>query len=128
MGMPFKWALNPYRGCTHACEYCYARKYQRHLELGTGDDFSSVILVKTNLPDVLRRELARATWARETVAVGTATDPYQPIEGHYRITRRSLEVLVGRRTPFSIVTKGPMIVRDADVLARDAQRLDARSS
>ena len=104
-GMPFKWALNPYRGCTHACEYCYARKYQRHLELGTGDDFSSVIFVKRNLPEVLRRELTRPGWARESVAVGTATDPYQPIEGHYRITRRCLEVLVETRTPFSIVTR-----------------------
>ncbi len=119
-GMPFKWALNPYRGCTHACEYCYARKYQRHLELNASDDFSTLILVKRNLPEVLRRELSRATWARETVAVGTATDPYQPIEGHYRITRRSLEVLVEAATPFSVVTKGPMIVRDADVLARAA--------
>lgn len=120
MGMPFKWALNPYRGCTHACEYCYARKYQRHLELNASDDFSTLILVKRNLPDVLRRELARPAWAHEMVAVGTATDPYQPIEGHYRITRRSLEALVDAHTPFSIVTKGPMIVRDADVLARAA--------
>src|SRR5687768_3851057 len=85
-GMPFRWALNPYRGCTHACEYCYARKYQRHLELGT-DDFSTVILVKRNLPDVLSRELRRPAWNRENIAVGTATDPYQPIEGHYRLTR-----------------------------------------
>lgn len=117
-GMPFRWALNPYRGCTHACEYCYARKYQRHLELDAGDAFSSVILVKTNLPEALARELGRAGWARESVAVGTATDPYQPIEGHYRITRRCLEVLTDAGTPFSIVTKGPMVVRDADVLAR----------
>jgi DNA repair photolyase len=116
-GMPFEWALNPYRGCTHACEYCYARKYQRHLELGSGDDFSSLIFVKRNLPEVLRRELARASWTRETVAVGTATDAYQPIEGHYRITRRCLEAFAAARTPISIVTKGPMVVRDADVLA-----------
>ncbi|HYN08440.1 MAG TPA: radical SAM protein [Vicinamibacterales bacterium] len=116
VGMPFKWALNPYRGCTHACEYCYARKYQRHLELGTGDDFSSVILVKHNLAEVLRRELARPQWAREHVAVGTATDPYQPIEGHYRLTRRCLEALINSRTPFSVVTKGPMVVRDLDLL------------
>src|SRR6187549_509178 len=73
-GMPFRWALNPYRGCTHACEYCYARKYQRHLELGT-DDFSTVILVKTNLAEVLEREVRRSSWTRESVAVGTATDP-----------------------------------------------------
>ena len=95
-GMPFRWALNPYRGCTHACEYCYARKYQRHLELGTGDQFSSLIFVKTNLPEVLAREVSRRQWAHETVAIGTATDPYQPIEGHYKLTRRSLEVLVRR--------------------------------
>jgi DNA repair photolyase len=116
VGMPFKWALNPYRGCTHACEYCYARKYQRHLELGTGDDFSSVILVKHNLAEVLRRELARPAWTHEQVAVGTATDPYQPIEGHYRLTRRCLETLMTSRTPFSVVTKGPMVVRDLDLL------------
>jgi DNA repair photolyase len=117
-GMPFRWALNSYRGCTHACQYCYARKYQQHLELNAGDDFSSVIFVKTNLPDVLRRELGRRSWAQQTVAVGTATDPYQPIEGRYQITRRCLEVLTEHRTPFSIVTKGPMIVRDLDVLER----------
>jgi DNA repair photolyase len=117
-GMPFTWALNPYRGCTHACEYCYARKYQRHLELGAGDDFSSVILVKANLPAVLAREVRRASWSRELVAVGTATDPYQPIEGHYRLTRQCLEVLIDAATPFSIVTKGPMIVRDVDLLVR----------
>jgi DNA repair photolyase len=121
MGMPFKWALNPYRGCTHACEYCYARKYQRHLELNASDDFSTLILVKRNLPDVLRRELSRAAWAHETVAVGTATDPYQPIEGHYRITRGCLEALVTSATPFTVVTKGPMIVRDLDLLAKASQ-------
>ncbi len=124
VGMPFTWTLNPYRGCTHACEYCYARKYQRHLELGAGDEFSSVILVKTNLVEALRREVTRPAWARETVAVGTATDPYQPIEGHYRLTRRSLEVLAATRTPASIVTKGPMIVRDIDVLRDVARQAD----
>jgi DNA repair photolyase len=117
-GMPFRWALNPYRGCTHACQYCYARKYQRHLELGAGDDFSSIIFVKTNLPERLAHELERRTWTHETVAVGTATDPYQPIEGHYQITRRAIDVLARTRTPFSIVTKGPMVVRDVDVLTR----------
>jgi len=119
--MPFRWALNPYRGCTHACDYCYARKYQRHLELGAGDDFSSVIFVKRNLPEVLDRELARRSWKREEVAVGTATDPYQPIEGHCRLTRRCLESLVARETPFTLVTKGPLVIRDADVFV-DATR------
>ena len=126
IGMPFKWALNPYRGCTHACEYCYARKYQRHLEMGTGDDFSTMILVKTNLPEALTREVSRAGWAHESVAVGTATDPYQPIEGHYKLTRRCLEVLVASHTPFSIVTKGPMVVRDLDVLQQATRQGDCR--
>ena len=121
-GMPFRWALNPYRGCTHACEYCYARKYQRHLELGAGDEFSSFILVKRNLPAVLHREVTRASWQHELVAVGTATDPYQPIEGHYKITRQCLEILDASNTPFSIVTKGPMVVRDLDVLLRATGR------
>jgi DNA repair photolyase len=120
-GMPFRWTLNPYRGCTHACEYCFARKYQRHLELDADDAFSSFILVKRNLPDVLQREVERTSWLRELVAVGTATDPYQPIEGHYRITRRCLAILASSRTPFSLVTKGPMVVRDVDVLAAAAR-------
>jgi len=116
-GMPFKWTLNPYRGCTHACQYCFARRYQTQFELGPGDHFSSVIFVKVNLPAVLERELDKPSWAREQVAVGTATDPYQPIEGHYKLTRRSLERLLAGRTPVGLVTKGPMIVRDADLLA-----------
>jgi len=124
--MPFRWTLNPYRGCTHACEYCYARKYQRHLELDAGDDFSSVILVKTNIADALRRELTRRTWTHETIAIGTATDPYQPIEGHYKLTRRSLEVLAQTRTPGSIVTKGPMVVRDIDVMQDVARQAGMR--
>ncbi len=85
-------------------------------------EFSSVIFVKTNLAEVLRRELARPAWARELVAIGTATDPYQPIEGHYRLKRRALEVLAEAHTPFSIVTKGPMVVRDLDIL-KDASRV-----
>ena len=116
-GMPFNWTLNPYRGCTHACHYCFARRYHTQFELGSGDEFSSVILVKTNFVDVLRRELDRPSWKREYVAFGTATDPYQPIEGHYKLTRRSLEALASARTPVGLVTKGPMVVRDKDILA-----------
>lgn len=119
-GMPFRWALNPYRGCTHACEYCYARKYQHHLEMGSGDDFSSIILVKKNLAAVLRREVSRSGWTHESVAIGTATDPYQPIEGEARLTRQAVEVLLAAKTPFSITTKGPMVLRDADLLAGTA--------
>ena len=116
-GMPFSWTLNPYRGCTHGCHYCFARRYHAQFELGPGDHFSSVILVKTNLVEVLRRELDRPAWSREQVAVGTATDPYQPIEGRYKLTRGALAALLAARTPVGVVTKGPMIVRDADLLA-----------
>ena len=116
-GMPFEWTLNPYRGCTHGCHYCYARRYQTQFELDSDDQFASIIFVKTNFVDVLRRELARPSWDREYVAVGTATDCYQPIEGHYKLTRGALTALCEFRNPVGVVTKGPMIVRDKDVLA-----------
>jgi DNA repair photolyase len=115
-GMPFNWTLNPYRGCTHGCHYCFARRYHAQFELDSGDAFSSVILVKRNFVDVLRKELDKTSWKREYVAVGTATDVYQPIEGQYRLTRRSLEALAAAKTPAGIITKGPMVVRDKDVL------------
>ena len=116
-GMPFfKWTLNPYRGCTHGCHYCFARKYQPHLELGTGDDFASVIFVKTNIAEVLRRELASPSRPTEQVAIGTATDPYQPIEGTYALTRACLDAFRAAPAPLGIVTKGPMVVRDIDLL------------
>src|SRR5437773_186517 len=115
-GMPFNWTLNPYRGCTHGCHYCFARRYHVQFEMDSDDEFASVILVKHNIVDVLTRELDRQSWKREQVAFGTATDPYQPIEGHYRLTRASLEALARGRTPIGLITKGPMIVRDRDVL------------
>jgi DNA repair photolyase len=115
-GMPFEWTLNPYRGCTHACHYCYARRYHTQFELGADDEFASVIFVKTNLVEVLRRELARPSWRGDYVAVGTATDCYQPIEGHYKLTRRSLEAMRDHHNPVGVVTKGPMVVRDKDIL------------
>jgi len=123
-GMPFNWTLNPYRGCTHGCHYCYARRYHAQFELGADDDFASVILVKTNLVEVLRRELRKPSWTGELVAIGTATDCYQPIEGSYKLTRGALEVLCEFRNPTSIVTKGPMIVRDTDVLVDLSARTD----
>jgi DNA repair photolyase len=116
-GMPFEWTLNPYRGCTHGCHYCYARRYQTQFELDSDDQFASIIFVKTNVVDVLRKELARPSWDREYVAVGTATDCYQPIEGHYKLTRGALKALCDFRNPVGVVTKGPMIIRDKDVLA-----------
>ena len=116
-GMPFDWTLNPYRGCTHACHYCYARRYHTQFELGSDDEFASMIFVKTNVVEVLRRELRKPSWKNEYVAVGTATDCYQPIEGHYKLTRGALEALAEVGNPAGVITKGPMIVRDRDVLA-----------
>ncbi len=115
-GMPFKWSINPYRGCTHACIYCYARLTHRYLDQDGVRDWSSRIFVKVNAPEVLRRELARPAWRREQVHIGTATDPYQPAEGTYRITRRILEALRDAETPVALVTKSTMVVRDRDVL------------
>src|SRR5216117_830808 len=116
-GMPFDWTLNPYRGCTHGCHYCYARRYHAQFELNADDEFASVILVKKNFVDVLTRELARPAWKGDYVAVGTATDCYQPIEGHYKLTRRAIEALLRARNPMGLITKGPMDVRDRDLLA-----------
>ena len=116
-GMDFKWSLNPYQGCVHGCHYCFARRYHLLRDMSAGDDFTGVISVKTNIPDVLRRELSRSSWKYETVAIGTSTDPYQPIEGKYRLTRRCLQAFADRGSPIGLVTKGTMAVRDADVLA-----------
>lgn len=119
--MSFGWSVNPYRGCVHACVYCYARRYHEYLALGPGHDFEQQIFVKVNAVEVLRRELARKSWNREAVAVGTAVDPYQPAEGRYRLTRGILEALADYDTPCSIVTKNSMILRDLDVLQRLAR-------
>lgn len=126
-GMPFmKWRLNPYRGCTHGCHYCFARRYNTQLELNVGDHFASVIFVKTNFVRVLRRELDKPSWRKETIGFGTATDPYQPIEGTYKISRGVLEALRDAATPVGIVTKGPMIVRDTDILKDLSARTTCR--
>ena len=114
--MDFKWSLNPYQGCVHGCHYCFARRYHSYLDLNPGNDFSGIIFVKLNVPELLRRQLSHPSWSFETVALGTATDPYQPIEGKYRLTRRCLEAFSSMRSPMSLVTKGTMVVRDLDVL------------
>ena len=116
-GMPFEWTLNPYRGCTHGCHYCYARRYHTQFEMNADDEFASMILVKTNFADVLARQLARPSWTGDYIAVGTATDCYQPIEGHYKLTRQSIQALLHARNPIGVITKGPMVVRDRDLLA-----------
>ena len=118
-GMPFGWTLNPYRGCTHGCHFCFARKYQSQLGLGHGDQFSSVVIIKTNFAEVLTKELRRPRWnpQRDLIVLGTATDPYQPIEGRYRLTRQALSALIAHPTPLGIITRGPLAVRDVDLLA-----------
>jgi DNA repair photolyase len=116
--MPFRWTVNPYRGCTHSCHYCFARAYHAYLDLGIGEDFSSKIVVKTNLVEVLRRELASPRWTGETVAMGTATDPYQHCEGRYRLTRGVVGALADFGNPLSLLTKSTLVVRDLDELRR----------
>ncbi len=120
--MAFKWSLNPYMGCVHRCTFCYVRGFERRADRPADDRYGSTIRVKVNVADVLRHELARRTWKRELVAIGAATDPYQPAEGRYRLTRRCLEALARARTPLSLITRGPMVVRDIDVLQDAARR------
>lgn len=119
--MPFRWTVNPFRGCTHACVYCYARSTHSWLDLDTGRGFDTEVVVKTNLVEVLRRELARPSWRREHVALGTNTDPYQRAEGRYRLMPGVLEALAGSGTPLSVLTKGTLVRRDLPLLARVAQ-------
>ncbi|NOX61035.1 MAG: radical SAM protein [Chloroflexi bacterium] len=112
-----KWSLNPYRGCKHDCVYCYARYTHEFLEQDPTADFSRTVFVKRNLVQALRADLRRPSWKREKVCIGTATDPYQPIEGRYRLTRDALHVLRDQLTPASLVTKNTMALRDADIMA-----------
>ncbi len=121
-GMAFNWSLNPYMGCVHRCTFCYVRAFERRAERPSDDRYGTSIRVKVNVAEVLRRELARPSWEREWVAIGAATDPYQPAEGRYRLTRACIEALAEARNPFSIITRGPMIVRDIDVLVGAARR------
>jgi DNA repair photolyase len=122
--MDFRWSLNPYMGCVHRCTFCYVRAFERRADRPWDDRYGRSIRVKVNVAEVLARELARPGWKHESVAIGAATDPYQPAEGHYRLTRRCLRVLAAARNPFSIVTRGPMIVRDVDVLQEAARRAE----
>ena len=115
-GFPFRWTLNPYRGCRHACNYCYARPTHEYWGLDAGRDFEQRIFAKTNAPDVLRRELRRPGWRGESIAIGTASDPYEPAEAEYRLTRKVLHVLRDFQNPASITTKGVLVKRDVDIL------------
>jgi DNA repair photolyase len=122
--MDFKWSLNPYMGCAHRCTFCYVRAFERRADRPSDDRYGQSVRVKINIPLVLRAEVNRPGWRRESVAIGAATDPYQPAEGKYRLTRRCLEVLAAARTPFSLITRGPLIVRDIDVLRDAAQQVE----
>ena len=115
---PFRWTINPYRGCRHACRYCYARSTHEYWGMDAGADFERQIFAKVNAPDVLRQELSRPKWCVEPIAIGTASDPYEPAEAQYGLTRRILETLVEFRNPASVTTKGTLVRRDVDVLRR----------
>jgi DNA repair photolyase len=123
-GMAFEWSLNPYMGCSHRCAFCYVRGFERRADRPSDDRYGRSIRVKTNIAAVLRQELTRPSWKREEVAFGAATDPYQPAEGKYRLTRACLEALAAARNPFGLITRGTLIVRDIDVLVEASQRAD----
>ena len=125
-GMPFRWSLNPYMGCVHRCTFCYVRHFEQRADRPSDDRYGRSIRIKPNVADVLRRELARPSWRRDEVALGTATDPYQPAEGRFRLTRACLIELDGAWTPFSIVTRGPLVVRDIDLLQQASARAGAQ--
>ncbi|WP_066369819.1 Rv2578c family radical SAM protein [Herbidospora mongoliensis] len=120
--VPFEWTLNPYRGCTHACVYCFARNTHTYLDLDAGHDFDTKIIVKINAVELLRRELAGPRWQGEPIAMGTNVDPYQRCEGRYRLMPGIIQALIDYRNPFSILTKGTLILRDLDLLTEAASR------
>jgi DNA repair photolyase len=113
--MPFRWTINPYRGCSHACLYCFARPTHTYLDFDSGRDFEKEIVVKVNVPEVARAELMRPSWKREHVALGTNTDPYQWVEGRYRLMPGIWEAMRDSRTPSSVLTKSPLLLRDIEL-------------
>ncbi len=127
-GLPFRYTINPYRGCSHACGYCYSRPTHEYLNLGIGEDFDSKIVVKVNAVERLRAELAPKRWAGEPIAMGTNTDPYQRAEGRYRLTRGIVETLTEFANPFSILTKSTLALRDLDVLVDAAARTEVATN
>ncbi len=122
--MPFRWTVNPYRGCSHACVYCFARPTHRYLDFDAGRDFEREIVVKVNAPEVLRAELARPSWRGEHVAMGTNTDPYQWVEGRYKLMQGIWEALRDARNPCSILTKSPLLLRDLPLMREIAAVTD----
>ena len=124
--VPFRLGANPYRGCQHGCAYCYARRHHEFLDWGAGSDFETKVVVKVNAPELLRRELARGGWQGDGLAFSGATDCYQPLEAHYELTRRCLEVAREFRAPVAILTRGNLVRRDAALLADIGRRSAAR--
>ena len=114
--MPFRWTINPYRGCSHACNFCFARPTHRYLDFDAGRDFEREIVVKVNAPELLRAELARPSWKGEHVALGTNTDPYQWVEARYRLMEGIWEALLDARNPCSVLTKSPLLLRDIELM------------
>ncbi len=127
-GMSFRWSLNPYTGCVHRCTFCFVRAFERRADRPSDDRYGESVRVKVNIVKVLRKELARKSWQQELVAFGTATDPYQPAEGRYRLTRGCLEALAEVGNPLSLLTRGPLIVRDIDVFQEAAGRAEVQVS
>jgi len=119
--VPFRWTINPYRDCIHACAYCFARNTHTYLDLDFGEDFNSKIVVKVNAEQLLRKELGAKSWKGEHIAMGTNVDPYQRAEGRYRLMRGILSALRDGANPFSILTKGSLILRDLDLLRHCAE-------
>ncbi|MFO7298806.1 MAG: radical SAM protein [Actinomycetes bacterium] len=126
--LPFNWTINPYRGCSHACVYCFARPTHEYLGLGIGEEFETEIVVKVNAVELTRAETAPGRWAGEPIAMGTNTDPYQAAEGKYRLTRGILEVLVERSNPFSILTKSTLVLRDLGLIVEASRRAEVTVS
>src|SRR5947208_13978258 len=122
--VPFRWTINPYRGCSHSCLYCYARKSHTYLDLDSGHDFDSKIVVKVNAAEVVRRELAAPRWRGEHIAMGTNVDCYQRAEGRYRLMPGILAALRDAANPFSILTKGSLILRDLPLLVEANERAE----
>ena len=124
-GLGFRWSINPYRGCQHACVYCFARGTHEYLGYDAGRDFESRIVVKTNAADVLRQQLRKPSWKHELIVLGTACDPYQQAEMKYEITHKILEVMLDFRQPVHMLTKSPSVLRDLDLWSRLADVTDA---
>jgi DNA repair photolyase len=122
--MPFRWTINPYRGCTHACQFCFARPTHKYLDFDAGRDFEREIVVKVNAPEVLRVELGRPSWQGEHVALGTNTDPYQWVEGRYRLMPSIWEALRDARNPCSVLTKSPLLLRDLPLMRQINERTE----